>query len=232
MAISVAWFQPIGASLRLSLDTREVGRVTIVRCNGRIVAGSESESLRAHVAWLLRDRRAIVLHLGDVGFIDSSGSELVTIDEQQGKLLLVMLGIFSAGATLLASYKGDSTLQLAGLVQWGLSAITLALLGVWGVFTGKRHSYRKAVRSLLVRCEMAMGFYEHNTYLQGDKLYTDKERGFPSKGTYLLWVQLGTVSLAALGFIVILWSHEISGWLHPLAQRAPCGRDLFQGFLW
>ncbi len=59
--------------MRLSLDTREVGRVTIVRCNGRIVAGSESESLRAHVAWLLRDRRAIVLHLGDVGFVDSSG---------------------------------------------------------------------------------------------------------------------------------------------------------------
>jgi len=59
--------------LRLSLDTREVGRVTIVRCNGRIVAGSECESLRTHVTWLLRDRRAIVLHLGEVGFIDSSG---------------------------------------------------------------------------------------------------------------------------------------------------------------
>jgi anti-sigma B factor antagonist len=59
--------------LRLSLDTREVGRVTIVRCNGRIVAGSESDSLRTHIAWLLRDRRAIVLHLGEVGFIDSSG---------------------------------------------------------------------------------------------------------------------------------------------------------------
>jgi len=59
--------------LRLSLETREVGRVTIVRCNGRIVAGSESESLRAHVAWLLRDRRAILLHLGEVGFVDSSG---------------------------------------------------------------------------------------------------------------------------------------------------------------
>jgi anti-sigma B factor antagonist len=59
--------------LRLSLDTRDVGRVTIVHCNGRIVAGGESESLRAHVAWLLRDRRSIVLHLGEVGFIDSSG---------------------------------------------------------------------------------------------------------------------------------------------------------------
>jgi hypothetical protein len=59
--------------LHLSLDSREVGRVSIVRWYGRTVAGSESESLRAHVAWLLRDRRSIVLHLGDVGFIDSSG---------------------------------------------------------------------------------------------------------------------------------------------------------------
>ena len=56
----------------LSLDTREVGRVTVVRCKGRMVA-SESESLRAHIAWLLRDRRSIVLDLGEVGFVDSSG---------------------------------------------------------------------------------------------------------------------------------------------------------------
>lgn len=59
--------------MRLALETRDVGKVTIVRCKGRIVAGGESESLRSHVDWLLRDRRAIVLHLGDVGFIDSSG---------------------------------------------------------------------------------------------------------------------------------------------------------------
>jgi anti-sigma B factor antagonist len=61
------------AGVPLTLDTREVGRVTIVRCNGRIVAGTESDALRAHISWLLRDRRAIVLHLGEVGFIDSSG---------------------------------------------------------------------------------------------------------------------------------------------------------------
>jgi len=59
--------------LRLSLETRDVGRVTIVRCKGRIVAGGETEALRAHVAHLLRDRRSIVLHLGEVVFIDSSG---------------------------------------------------------------------------------------------------------------------------------------------------------------
>lgn len=57
----------------LSLDTREVGRVTIVRCKGRIVAGGESESLRAHIDRLLLDRRSIILHMGEVGFIDSSG---------------------------------------------------------------------------------------------------------------------------------------------------------------
>ncbi len=56
-----------GGPLPLSLETREVGRVTIVHCNGRIVAGRESDSLREHVTWLLRDRRAIVLHLGEVG---------------------------------------------------------------------------------------------------------------------------------------------------------------------
>ena len=59
--------------MRLELQTRDVGRVTIVHCKGRIVAGGETESLRTHIDWLLRDRRAIVLHLGDVVFIDSSG---------------------------------------------------------------------------------------------------------------------------------------------------------------
>lgn len=59
--------------MRLSLETRQVGRITLVRCNGRIVSGEESEALRAHIAWVLRDRRNIVLHLGDVAFVDSSG---------------------------------------------------------------------------------------------------------------------------------------------------------------
>ncbi len=59
--------------MRLALDTREVGRVTIVRCKGRITAGAETESLRAHIVNLLRDRKAIVLNLEEVDFVDSSG---------------------------------------------------------------------------------------------------------------------------------------------------------------
>jgi anti-sigma B factor antagonist len=79
--------------MRLSIDTREVGRVTVVCCNGRIVAGDESESLRAHVAWLLHDRRSILLHLGDVVFIDSSGlgtivRTLTSVRQAHGELKL------------------------------------------------------------------------------------------------------------------------------------------------
>src|SRR5881296_3147222 len=61
-----------GASLPLSLKTRAVD-VTIVQCSGRIVAGPEAESLREHVCGTLQDHRDIILHLGEVAFIDSSG---------------------------------------------------------------------------------------------------------------------------------------------------------------
>ena len=56
----------------LSLNTREVGKVTIVRCSGRIASG-ETGVLHLHINDLLRDRSDIALHLGEVAFIDSSG---------------------------------------------------------------------------------------------------------------------------------------------------------------
>jgi anti-anti-sigma factor len=59
--------------MQLVLETREVGRVTVVRCSGRIVSGEESDSLFAHIGWLLHDRRSIVLHMSEVAFVDSSG---------------------------------------------------------------------------------------------------------------------------------------------------------------
>ena len=80
--------------MRLSLDTREVGRVTIVRCNGRIVAGGESESLREHVTWLLRDRRSIVLDLGEVGFIDSSGLGALVSNLRQAHAVKAEIKLF------------------------------------------------------------------------------------------------------------------------------------------
>jgi anti-sigma B factor antagonist len=57
----------------LSLNTRDIGRVTVVSCSGRIVVGQASDALRDHINHLLRDRRALILDLGEVGFIDSTG---------------------------------------------------------------------------------------------------------------------------------------------------------------
>ncbi|MBV8052564.1 MAG: anti-sigma factor antagonist [Acidobacteriaceae bacterium] len=57
----------------LSIDTRTVGKVAVIRCNGRITAGNEAESLRVHVNSMFAKHKDFLLHLGDVGFIDSSG---------------------------------------------------------------------------------------------------------------------------------------------------------------
>jgi anti-sigma B factor antagonist len=57
----------------LTVSERVVGDVTILRCEGRLVAGSEADCLRERISVVLLERRDIALHLGDVSFIDSSG---------------------------------------------------------------------------------------------------------------------------------------------------------------
>jgi len=60
-------------SLPLTIDKRTVGKVAVIRCNGRITAGDEAESLRVYVCGMFANHKDFILHLGDVGFIDSSG---------------------------------------------------------------------------------------------------------------------------------------------------------------
>jgi anti-sigma B factor antagonist len=57
----------------LTLNTRRVGRVTVVHCSGRIIAGIEVDSLSRHLSELLAEESDFVLHLGNVTFVDSSG---------------------------------------------------------------------------------------------------------------------------------------------------------------
>jgi anti-sigma B factor antagonist len=94
--------------MHLSLETREVGQVTIVRCNGRIVSGDESESLRTHVAWLLRDRKAIVLHLGEVVFVDSSGL---------GTIVLSLTSVRQKGGDLKLCNVPEHTRKVLGMTN-------------------------------------------------------------------------------------------------------------------
>src|SRR6266567_5400683 len=83
--------------MHMTTNIRQVGGVTIVDISGRIVLGEESAALRNLVCDLLnKGHKKILLNLGDVNYIDSSGlGELVsaytTSKNQGGELKLLNL---------------------------------------------------------------------------------------------------------------------------------------------
>ena len=83
--------------MNLKTSTRQVDGVTIVDCNGRITLGEGSIVLRDVVKDLLsKGQKKILMNLGDVNYIDSSGiGELVsaytTVKNQGGELKLLNL---------------------------------------------------------------------------------------------------------------------------------------------
>jgi anti-sigma B factor antagonist len=63
--------------LSLTLQNRHIGPITVVTCSGRIVEGPELLALQQHVNELLPTLPHIVLDLGQVEFVDSSGLGLL-----------------------------------------------------------------------------------------------------------------------------------------------------------
>ncbi len=83
--------------MNMTKTTRQAGSVTIVDISGRIVLGEESAALRELVCNLLdKGHRQILLNLGDVHYIDSSGlgslvSAFTSVRKQNGELKLLNL---------------------------------------------------------------------------------------------------------------------------------------------
>jgi len=83
--------------MSMKTSNRQVDGVTIVDCSGRITLGEGSVILRDSVRELLgKGNKKILLNLGDVNYIDSSGiGELVsaytTVKNQGGELKLLNL---------------------------------------------------------------------------------------------------------------------------------------------
>jgi len=83
--------------VNLKTSNRQVDGITIVDCSGRITLGEGSVVLRDSVKELLtKGQKKILLNLGDVNYIDSSGiGELVsaytTVKNQGGELKLLNL---------------------------------------------------------------------------------------------------------------------------------------------
>jgi anti-sigma B factor antagonist len=83
--------------VKLTTTTRQVGGVTIVDISGRIVLGEESSVLRDLVCELLgKGHKQILLNLGEVHYIDSSGlgqlvSAFTSVRKHEGELKLLNL---------------------------------------------------------------------------------------------------------------------------------------------
>ena len=83
--------------MSIKTSTRQVGDVTVMDLSGRITLGEGSTMLRDNIRDLLgRGQKKILLNLGDVTYIDSSGiGELVsgftTVTNQGGQLKLLNL---------------------------------------------------------------------------------------------------------------------------------------------
>jgi hypothetical protein len=126
--------------------------------------------------------------------------ELRGIEDRQQKVIALILGIFSAAATLLIE-KGASIERPAKLY--------ITILALIIVFIGRHaihelHDLRVATRDLLVRCEIALRFYEVDAFLKGRMLYTSYELDFPKRGKWMkenYWIVLSV----CVGFLVLLW---------------------------
>ncbi|HUJ94514.1 MAG TPA: anti-sigma factor antagonist [Terriglobales bacterium] len=57
----------------LVMNSRPVGEVMVIQCNGRIVAGGEVFTLQSRVGDVLQKHTDVVLQLEQVPFVDSSG---------------------------------------------------------------------------------------------------------------------------------------------------------------
>jgi len=81
----------------MTIDTRTANGVTILDIHGRITIGEGSAEVRSVVRELLAaGKKNILLNMGDVSYVDSSGigelvSSFTTVTNQGGKLRLLSL---------------------------------------------------------------------------------------------------------------------------------------------
>ncbi len=59
--------------MQLTLKSRLVDKVMVIRCEGRIIAGAESQSLQQEVEKYTLETKKFVMQLAGVNFVDSSG---------------------------------------------------------------------------------------------------------------------------------------------------------------
>lgn len=93
----------------LSVQSRRVGHITVVKCTGRITEGPESTVLKQQLDSLFEENPYVVLDLGDVQFIDSSGLGLLVRFLTRSKAVQGHLTLCSV------PHKVSEVLRISGL---------------------------------------------------------------------------------------------------------------------
>jgi anti-sigma B factor antagonist len=114
--------------LKLSLETRVIGDVTLIFCTGRIVYGVEAAALSEEIAELLPETRHFVIDLSAVEMIDAAGL---------GELVSAAVMAQATGCSIKLAAPSDFVRQLLNLtnltsvfeVYPTLNAATLAFRG-------------------------------------------------------------------------------------------------------
>ena len=84
-------------AMNMTTSTQQVGGITVVNISGRIVLGEENAALRELFRDLLsKGHRQILLNLGNVNYIDSTGvgtlvGALTSVKKENGELKLLNL---------------------------------------------------------------------------------------------------------------------------------------------
>lgn len=106
--------------MALQIDESQVGDVTLLKLNGQLTMGLESDELKQRMQKLVTEGEInVIMHIGELNFIDSYGlGELVaclsTLKKSGGSLILVKPTEFVRDVlqttrlnTLLVSYESD-----------------------------------------------------------------------------------------------------------------------------
>src|SRR5271157_3195087 len=147
-------------------------------------------------------------------------TELASIEDRLNKLLLIILGVFGAGATAISK----ATLEPWTACMLVFLVIVFAGFGLHYVL--EIHQVRAEVRYLLVRCEIEMGFYClprcGSKNIPADKqLYSEEELRFPTKGRFLRNTYAAVIILAASGLISLISVQTDWGGRHTKNPGAP-----------
>lgn len=148
------------------------------------------------VGGLSQEKRAEVIR----DIYKKQAAELLVIEEAHNKLVMLILGVLGAGASFLGSSQAPS-LSMAG--KAGLTAVVVAMLAIGAIYTHHRNGARVGVRTILVRCEEALGMFQPDVYVD-DAMLDEAYRQFPAKGGWLRLSFFFTV-VAGAGVLFVLW---------------------------